>query len=127
MMKLDNDNFLEFAKSNYIHPSKTSVDFNEDLNRIMYIKKLFNRLTAGEQIDYKLIVNHIIILFNVFNRNAIIAMLFFKIEHELWGVLKTFLKQFGFTDNIVPFLDVSIKDVSIVDTIERDLYNVYRR
>lgn len=126
-MTLTNDNFIQFAKDNYTNTTKISHDFNEDLSRIMYIKKLFNRVTAGETVDYRLITNHLMILFNVFDKEAVVAMLFFKIEHELWGVLKTFLKLFGFSSDTIPILNVSIKDISTVESLEQELEIVYGR
>lgn len=125
---IDNDSFLSFAMTHYHEPAlKTMTDFNEDLNRIMYIKKLLNRITAGESVDFLLIHNHLRILFNVFDAEALVAMLYFKMEENLWGLLKTFLLPFGVNKNLIPYLDISIKDVHTVESIEREFANVWNR
>lgn len=124
IVTLDNDTFPVFAMSHYIHPGhKTQVDFNEDVNRILYIRKLLNRITAGESVEPLLILNHLRILFNVFDSDAIVAMLYFRIDRELWGLLKTFLDPFGANNECIPHLNISIADISTVESTERDIKN----
>ena len=76
----------------YKNPHCLNVDeFNEDLNRIKYIKKLFKRYIDSGELRERLILNHLIIFYNVFEREAATRMLFCKMEPEYWGVLKSFL------------------------------------
>lgn len=65
-------------------------DLEEDLKRFKYIKRLFKRYENTDVLNERLILNHIIVLYNVFG-NATTNMLFYKIEEKYWHYLKTFL------------------------------------
>ena len=89
--KLNNDNFVRFAMNNYDNPQCHSVDeFDEDLKRFLYLKKLFSRYRNSNELREKLIINHIIILYNLFG-DYTTRMLFFKIDQQDWNSLITFL------------------------------------
>jgi len=89
--KLNNDNFVRFAMNNYDNPQCHSVDeFDEDLKRFLYLKKLFSRYRNSNELREKLIINHIIILYNLFG-DYTTRMLFFKIDEQDWNSLITFL------------------------------------
>lgn len=89
--ELDNDNFVMFAVRNYNNPQCTDIDeFNEDLNRFKYLKRLFGRYKQGD-LQERLILNHLVIIFNVFGISAAKKMIFYKIEKDHWPALKTFL------------------------------------
>jgi hypothetical protein len=91
MTELSNDNFLLFAAKNYDNPScLTLKEFHDDLKRIKYIKRLLKRYKNTGVISERLILNHIILMHNVFGE-AVVQILFFKIEKEFWSQLKTFL------------------------------------
>lgn len=90
--KLTDDNFLMYAMQNYENPQCSSIDdFHDDLLRIKYIKRLLNRHRETKELREQLILNHIVILYNVFGVEACTRMLFFKIDPILWPGLKTFL------------------------------------
>jgi hypothetical protein len=76
----------------YDNPQCHSVkEFENDLNRIVYLQKLFTRYTNNKQdLKERLIINHIIVLFNLFN-SATVNILFHKIEKQHWNILITFL------------------------------------
>ena len=81
-----------FAIKNYDNPScKGMADFNNDLKKIKYIKRLLSRYNAGKGLKVRLILNHIIILINLFGPDACVKILFFKFEEKYWAQLKTFL------------------------------------
>lgn len=89
--ELNADNYLLFAIKYYDNPQAiTKEDFFEDLSRFKYIKKLLRRYVNSGELRTTLLINHFIIVFNVFN-DAALPLLFFKIEKELWSPLKTFL------------------------------------
>jgi hypothetical protein len=89
--ELNEDNCILFAIKYYDNPqSITKDDFYEDLNRFKYIKKLLRKYVKSGDLKVNLLINHFIIVFNVFN-DASIPLLFFKIEKELWSPMKTFL------------------------------------
>ena len=90
-MILNDDNFLLYAMNHYDNPQCHSIDeFEDDLKRFLYIKKLFSRYKNSDELRERLILNHIIVLYNVFG-DSVTNMLFFKIDKEDWPVLTTFL------------------------------------
>lgn len=89
--KLTNENFLLYCMKHYDNPQcQTLSEFEEDLNRIMYLQKLLVRYTDNSELRERLILNHLIVLFNLFG-DATINIIFFKIEPKLWNILITFL------------------------------------
>lgn len=89
--ELNENNYMMFAIKNYDNPqSVTMDDFMEDLNRFKYLKRLFNKYLNSGTLRVHLILNHLIILFNVFNE-ATIPLLLYKLEYKHWSLLKTFL------------------------------------
>lgn len=90
--ELNDQNFLLFASKNYNNPQCVDVEeFNDDLARFKYVKRLLRRYRQSGEIQERLILNHLIILYNIFGIPAANKMIFFKIEPELWPVIKTFL------------------------------------
>lgn len=89
--ELNEDNYILFAIKYYDNPQAvTREDFFEDLSRFKYIKKLLRKYVKSGDLKVDLLINHFIIIFNVFN-DASIPLLFFKLEKELWASLKAFL------------------------------------
>lgn len=92
MMKLTKDNLTLYAAQNYHNPRCIdSEEFFEDLKKIKYIKRLLNRYRDTGVLSERLILNHLIVIFNVFGHEAGLNILELKIELEHWGVLKPFL------------------------------------
>ena len=80
-----------FAIKHYDNPtSVTYADFEEDLNRIKYIKRLLRRHQTAGELKTHLILNHIIVMYNVFD-DAATPILFYKIEATYWPILKAFM------------------------------------
>ncbi len=89
--ELNEDNFLLFAIKNYENPQAvTKDDFDKDLNHFKYIKRLLKRYKNTGELKTHLLLNHFIILYNIFGEAAT-PMLFFKIEKDLWSSMKTFV------------------------------------
>ena len=89
--ELTEDNFLLFAIKDYENPQAvTKDDFDKDLNHFKYIKRLLKRYKNTGELKTHLLLNHFIILYNIFGE-ATTPMLFFKIEKELWSSMKTFV------------------------------------
>ena len=89
--ELNEDTFLLFAIKHYENPqAATKEDFDEDLKRFKYLKRLLKRYVRGGALRTHLIINHLIILYNVFGEAAT-PLLFFKLEREYCGILKTVL------------------------------------
>ena len=95
--ELNDDNIVNFAMKNYNNPScKNIEEFQEDFNRIKYIKRLFNRYQSSGILRERLILNHIITFYNVFGLNAATRMLFNKIDKNHYPLLKTFLTYLNY-------------------------------
>jgi hypothetical protein len=101
--QLNDDNFIMFAMKHYENPScKGFSEFKEDLNRIKYIKRLLLRYKKTKKIKERLILNHIIILGNVYGPLNCSRILFFKIPKELHSQLKSFLDYLRYTPEMLP-------------------------
>ena len=89
---LTDDNFLMFAMKEYNDIQCTSIEeFYDDLKKIKYIKRLFNIYKNTGQLKERLILNHLIVFYNVFPVQSGTRILFYKIEKDFWPMLKTFL------------------------------------
>jgi hypothetical protein len=89
--ELNEDNYLLFAIKFYDNPQAiTMEDFQSDLKRIRYVKRLLKRYKNTGDLKTHLILNHLIILFNVFH-DATVPLLFYNLESELWPSIKSFL------------------------------------
>lgn len=118
MNDLNEENFLLYAIKAYDKPNCIMSEFESDVKKIKYIKRLFRKYRATGVIKERLILNHIIVLNNVFGAEATTRMLFFKIEQEFHDVLKTFLLFL----NLMPQTVVKIDGKDIVSsTIPVDL------
>jgi hypothetical protein len=94
-MKFDDlteENFLMFTMREYNNMQCTDIEeFHDDLKKIKYIKRLFNIYKNDGQLKERLILNHLIVFYNVFPAHAGTRILFYKIEEHFWPMLKTFL------------------------------------
>ena len=99
---LNDENFFLYAASHYenVHCYDTN-EFYEDLNRLKYLKRLFSRYYMKDELKERLILNHLITLYNVFDFRAITRILFFKIEDKHWPILKTFLIFLNYMPDVV--------------------------
>jgi hypothetical protein len=89
--ELNEDNFLLFAIKNYENPQAvTKEDFQKDLNHFKYIKRLLKRYKKTGELKTHLLINHFIVLYNIFGE-ATTPMLFFKIDRDMWSQVKTFI------------------------------------
>tara|TARA_E500000305_G_scaffold41274_1_gene31862 strand:- start:2945 stop:3349 length:405 start_codon:yes stop_codon:yes gene_type:complete len=96
IMKLEDqltpNTYMMYAMKHYDNPQCIGMDeFQEDLNRIKYIKRLFRKYRNNDILRERLLLNHIIIFYNVFGVEPATRILFYKIEEEMHDLLKTFL------------------------------------
>jgi|ERR1017187_1952755 hypothetical protein len=88
---LNEDNFQLYAAKAYEKPSVVLSEFEEDLQRILYIKRLLTKYCKTGVLKERLLLNHLIVIFNVFGLEAANRMLFFKLEEKDLEVIKPFL------------------------------------
>ena len=105
MQSLDDSNFKLYAASNYDNPLCYDTDeFYDDLKRFKYLKRLFNRYKETGELKERLIINHIVVIYNVFGPVAATRLLFFKLS-EYHSMLKPFLMMNGMMPDIVVGID----------------------
>jgi len=120
---LSDDNFLLYAIKAYDNPNCISInEFYDDLNRIKYIKRLFNKYDLKHCLKDRLLLNHILILNNVFGVEACSRILFFKIEPRYHSYLKTFLYFLQILPKRVP--EVLIDDIPLDHRIMKVLKEI---
>jgi len=108
--ELNEENFLLFAIKHYENPQAvTREDFDKDLSRFRYIKRLLKRYNTSGELKVHLLINHFIILYNIFGE-ATTPMLFYKIDKNLWSSVKTFVV---FLDKLPDFPHTYIHDIEI--------------
>lgn len=122
--KLTDDNFIQFAMRHYDNPQCHSVEeFEDDLKRFLYLKKLFARYKESGELRERLIVNHIIVLYNLFG-NAATRMLFFKMDQEHWSYLITALIYLNRMPEHVPECSLRVSDVNLDSRMVTALRNL---
>jgi hypothetical protein len=124
--RLTEQNYIMFAMKHYQNPQCLNIDeFHNDLKRIKYIKRLLSRYVASGELKERLILNHLIILYNSFGAEAT-KLLFFKIDKQYWSQLKTFLVFLHYmpevlhlvADKPVRSTDIAL-DLSIVEVLRK--------
>lgn len=112
---LTEDNFLIYAIKNYDNPAcKGLSEFNEDMKKFKYIKRLLGRYHAGKGLKERLLLNHIIVISNLFGPEASVKMLFYKIDKKHWPTLKTFLVFLNIMpENVILYNGVNESDIPL--------------
>ena len=120
--ELTSENFLLFAIKHYENPQAvTKEDFEKDLNHFKYIKRLLKRYRNTGELKAHLLLNHFIILYNIFGEGTT-AMLFYKIEEDMWTVMKTFVV---FLDKLPEYPKCFIHDIEIDEYCLSELGRIY--
>lgn len=97
---LNEDVFTLFAARHYYNPTCIDAEeFHEDLKRFKYVKRLLNRYLDSGKLSERLIMNHLVIIFNVFGRDAGLKMLEYKLDDKHWPIVKPFLFYLKVTPN----------------------------
>jgi hypothetical protein len=90
--ELNEDNFNIFAANNYNNPQCHDLEeFYDDLQRFKYLKRLLKRYHQNDDLQERLILNHLVVIYNLFGIKAANRMIFYKMELEYWSAIKTFL------------------------------------
>jgi hypothetical protein len=104
-MKLTEENFLIYAASSYTNSNCVSTEeFLEDMRRIHLIKKLFVRYKKTDEINERLVLNHLVTLYNVFSARQCTRMLFFQLD-GYWDILKPFLIALNYLPDRIDDID----------------------
>lgn len=98
---LTEDNYLLYAMKAYMSPHYIMSEFEGDLKRTKYLKRLFRRYKITKSLKERLILNHLILLYNVFGAEPATRILFFRIDENDYDVLKTFLIYLNYMPDVV--------------------------
>lgn len=108
--ELNEENYIIFAIKNYDNPQSSTIeDFEEDMQRFKWIKRLLKRNKNNGTLNIPLLINHFIILYNVFG-DAATPLLFYKLDKDFWSIVKTFIVYLG---RLPEYPKTSIHDISI--------------
>lgn len=125
---LDDNNFILYAAKVYDNPHCfDTAEFFDDLNRFKYIKRLFNKMQETGELRERLILNHIMVIYNVFGVEPATRMLFFKLRgYESY--LKPFLIKLSYMPDRIYGIGIEgktinssdiVMDVGIVDVLRQ--------
>ena len=98
---LNDETFMIYAIKAYDKPNCVMSEFYEDLKRIKYVKRLFIKYHKSKEIKERLIINHLIVLYNVFGATAATRILFYKIDQKYYSILKTFLIFLNYMPQVI--------------------------
>jgi hypothetical protein len=122
--RITESNFLLVAMHHYDNSQCTNLaEFEEDLKRFGYLKKLFARYKESGVLKERLILNHLIVLFNLFGVITV-ELLFFKIDRDYWDTLVTFLIYLNRMPEEVPEFGIRISDFRMDPYITTQLRNI---
>lgn len=124
IIELTEENFILFAASKYDNPQCHDVqEFYDDLKRFKYLKRLFGRYRESGDLKERLILNHLIILYNVFGKDAT-RMLFFKLK-DFQSYLKPFVILLGYMPDYIKEGDTIIYNSDI--SMDSNIVNILRK
>lgn len=122
--KLNDNNFLLYAMHHYDNPQCHSLEeFDEDLKRFLYLKKLISRYKRDGDLKERLILNHIIVIYNVFGEAAT-NMLFHKIDDSCWDTLITFLVYLERMPEMLPNYSIRLSDIKLDEKVISSLRTI---
>lgn len=127
---LTDDNFLIFVMKCYNSPRCIMSEFEEDLKRIKYVKRLINKYIETKDIKEHLILNHIIVLSNVFGSDNVSKILFFKMPSEYHHIIKTFLNYLNLMPRVITSINgkaLYSSDIGIDVEVTRKLQLLSKR
>lgn len=126
--KLDETNFLLYAAKHYDNPSCfDTLEFYEDLNRFKYLKRLFSRYEETGELKERLILNHIIVIYNLFGVEASTRMLFLKLK-DYYTHLVPFLLLLNYLPEKVYNIGIESKTINTSDiSLDTNVINALRK
>jgi hypothetical protein len=123
---LNDDNFLIYAMKCYNAPHCIMSEFESDIKRTKYLKRLFRRYKITKSLKERLILNHIILLNNVFGPEATARILFYKIDERDYDILKTFLAYLNIAPEMV--YGINGKNIRVADIpLDVDVAEILRQ
>jgi hypothetical protein len=113
---LNSENFMIYAAKCYDRPNVIMSEFKEDLKRFNYLKRLFHKYRKNNELRELLILNHLVVVYNIFGAEPATRMLFYKMSKEDYPALKTYLLYLSFMPNVVKGIkghDIRSSDIEV--------------
>jgi hypothetical protein len=113
---LTSDNILLYAVKAYDRPNMLMSEFKEDMKRFNYLKRLLKRYRKDGELRERLVINHLVVLYNVFGVEVATRLLFYKMSKDDYSVLKTYLLFLNYMPVIVRGIrgqDIISSDISV--------------
>ena len=123
---LNDDNFMMYAMKCYASPHCLMSEFEGDIKRTKYLKRLFRRYKITKSLKERLILNHIILLNNVFGPEATARILFYKIDERDYDILKTFLSYLNIAPELVKGINGKTIDVTTIP-LDTNVVDILRK
>ena len=123
---LNDDNFMMYAMKCYASPHCIMSEFESDIKRTKYLKRLFRRYKITKSLKERLILNHIILLNNVFGTEATARILFYKIDERDYDILKTFLSYLNIAPELVKGINGKTIDVTTIP-LDTNVVDILRK
>ncbi len=98
---LTSDNILLYAVKAYDRPNMLMSEFKEDMKRFNYLKRLLKRYRKDGEMRERLVINHLVVLYNVFGVEVATRLLFYKMSKEDYSALKTYLLFLNYMPGVV--------------------------
>jgi hypothetical protein len=115
--KLNESNFLIQAMHHYDNTQCYSLaEFEDDLKKFLYLKKLISRYKNNGDLKERLILNHIIVLYNLFGESTT-KMLFYKVDEDCWDILVTFLVYLDRMPETIPDYGITLSEIVLDERV----------
>jgi hypothetical protein len=124
---LTSENILLYAVKAYDKPNCIMSEFKEDMKRFNYLKRLFRRYRKDGEVKDRLIINHLVVLYNVFGVEVATRILFYKMSKDDFSALKTYLLFLNYMPNIIRGIkgnDIISSDIPVDMVIADTLRNI---
>lgn len=114
---LNESNFLLYAMHHYDNTQCYSLaEFEDDLKKFLYLKKLISRYKNNDDLKERLILNHIIVLYNLFG-DVTTKMLFYKVDKDCWNILVSFLVYLDRMPETIPDYNIILSEIVLDETV----------
>jgi hypothetical protein len=124
---LTSENILLYAMKIYDKPNCIMSEFKDDLKRFNYLKRLFKRYRKFNELRERLVLNHLVVLYNVFGAESLARLLFFKVSKDDYSIVKTYLLFLSCMPEVVKGIkgtDILSSDISVDMKIAEALRNI---
>ena len=124
---LNNENFIIYAMKAYDRPNCLMSEFKEDMKKFNYLKRLFHKYRKTGELKEQLVLNHLVVIYNVFGPEPATRMLFYRMAKEEYSVLKTYLIFLNSMPTVIKGIrgqDIRSSDIEVDMVIAEELRKI---